>query len=40
VVAGIRAGRFYILTSENRNGAVARRAQEILDGSPPVPPFP
>jgi hypothetical protein len=26
--------------SENRNGAVACRAQEILDGSPPVPPFP
>jgi hypothetical protein len=40
VVDGIRAGRFYILTSENRNGSVARRAQEILAGGPPTPPFP
>jgi len=40
VVEAIRAGRFYILTSENRNGAVTRRAQEILDGTPPAPPFP
>ena len=40
VVEAIRAGRFYVLTSANRNGAVARRAQEILDGTPPAPPFP
>jgi NAD(P)-dependent dehydrogenase (short-subunit alcohol dehydrogenase family) len=40
VVDGIRAGRFYILTSQNRNAAVVRRAREILDGTPPTPPFP
>jgi NAD(P)-dependent dehydrogenase (short-subunit alcohol dehydrogenase family) len=40
VVDGIRAGRFYILTSDNRDAAVARRAQEILAGTPPTPPFP
>jgi NAD(P)-dependent dehydrogenase (short-subunit alcohol dehydrogenase family) len=40
VVDGIRAGRFYILTSRNRNEAVRRRAEEILSGSPPAPPFP
>jgi NAD(P)-dependent dehydrogenase (short-subunit alcohol dehydrogenase family) len=40
VIAGIRAGRFYILTSQNRNGAVTRRAREILDGTPPALPFP
>ena len=40
VVDGIRAGRFYILTSRNRDAAVARRAQQILDGTPPAPPFP
>jgi NAD(P)-dependent dehydrogenase (short-subunit alcohol dehydrogenase family) len=40
VVDGIRAGRFYILTSENRNGSVARRAREILAGGAPTPPFP
>jgi NAD(P)-dependent dehydrogenase (short-subunit alcohol dehydrogenase family) len=40
VVDGIRARRFYILTSQNRNAAVARRAQEILAGTPPTPPFP
>lgn len=39
-VSGIQSGRFYILTSENRNGAVARRAREILDGAPPAAPFP
>jgi NAD(P)-dependent dehydrogenase (short-subunit alcohol dehydrogenase family) len=39
VVDGIRAGRFYILTSDNRNEAVRRRAEEILSGSPPAPPF-
>lgn len=40
VVDGIREGRFYILTSENRNEAVRRRAEEILSGGPPAPPFP
>jgi len=38
VVAGIRARRFYILTSENRNEAVLRRGQEIVAGGPPEPP--
>jgi NAD(P)-dependent dehydrogenase (short-subunit alcohol dehydrogenase family) len=38
VVDGIRARRFYILTSENRNEAVARRGEEILAGGPPEPP--
>jgi NAD(P)-dependent dehydrogenase (short-subunit alcohol dehydrogenase family) len=40
VVDAIRDGRFYILTSANRNDAVRRRAEEILDGRPPAPPFP
>jgi len=40
VVDGIRGGRFYILTSSNRNHAVRRRAEEILGGGPPAPPFP
>lgn len=40
LVDGIRAGRFYILTSDNRNHAVRRRAEEILSGGPPAPPFP
>ena len=39
VVEGIRSGRFYLLTSENRNEAVRRRAEEILDGRPPAPPM-
>lgn len=39
VVDGIRSGRFYLLTSENRNEAVRRRAEEILDGRPPAPPM-
>ena len=39
-VDAIRAGRFYILTSTNRNEAVRRRAEEILAGDPPAPPFP
>ncbi|HEY7266001.1 MAG TPA: SDR family NAD(P)-dependent oxidoreductase [Trebonia sp.] len=38
VVDGIRSRRFYILTSENRNEAVARRGEEILAGGPPEPP--
>lgn len=38
VVAGVRARRFYILTSENRNEAVLRRGQEIVAGDPPEPP--
>jgi NAD(P)-dependent dehydrogenase (short-subunit alcohol dehydrogenase family) len=40
VVAGIRSSRFYILTSSNRNDAIARRGQEIIEGGPPTPPFP
>jgi NAD(P)-dependent dehydrogenase (short-subunit alcohol dehydrogenase family) len=40
VVDAIRDGRFYILTSANRNEAVRRRAEEILAGTPPAPPFP
>ncbi len=40
VVEGIRSGRFYILTSTNRNEAVRRRGEEILQGAPPAPPFP
>ena len=38
VVDGITSGRFYILTSENRNEAVARRGEEIVAGGPPAPP--
>ncbi|HEY1824301.1 MAG TPA: SDR family NAD(P)-dependent oxidoreductase [Trebonia sp.] len=38
VVEGIRSRRFYILTSENRNEAIARRGQEIVAGGPPEPP--
>jgi hypothetical protein len=40
VVDAIRSGRFYILTSTNRNEAVRRRAEEILAEDPPAPPFP
>jgi NAD(P)-dependent dehydrogenase (short-subunit alcohol dehydrogenase family) len=40
VVDAIRDGRFYILTSTNRNEAVRRRAEEILAGDAPAPPFP
>ncbi len=40
VVEAIRGSRFYILTSSNRNHAIRRRAQEILTGDPPAPPFP
>jgi NAD(P)-dependent dehydrogenase (short-subunit alcohol dehydrogenase family) len=40
VVEGIRAGRFYILTSQNRNDAIERRGREIVAGGPPSPPFP
>src|SRR5262249_21758748 len=40
VVQGIRDGRFYILTSDNRNGAIRRRGEEIVAGDPPAPPFP
>jgi NAD(P)-dependent dehydrogenase (short-subunit alcohol dehydrogenase family) len=38
VVDGIRARRFYILTSDNRNEAVLRRGQEIVAGGPPERP--
>jgi len=37
VVDGIRARRFYLLTSENRNEAVTRRGAEIVAGGPPEP---
>jgi len=40
VVEGIRDGRFYILTSQNRNEAIQRRGREIVSGGPPAPPFP
>jgi NAD(P)-dependent dehydrogenase (short-subunit alcohol dehydrogenase family) len=40
VVDGIRAQRFYLLTSENRNEAVTRRGAEIVAGGPPEPPVP
>jgi NAD(P)-dependent dehydrogenase (short-subunit alcohol dehydrogenase family) len=38
VVDGIRARRFYLLTSDNRNEAIARRGEEIVTGGPPEPP--
>jgi NAD(P)-dependent dehydrogenase (short-subunit alcohol dehydrogenase family) len=38
VVDGIRSGRFYILTSDNRHGAVLRRGEQIVAGGPPTPP--
>jgi NAD(P)-dependent dehydrogenase (short-subunit alcohol dehydrogenase family) len=38
VVDGVRSGRFYILTSDNRHGAVLRRAAEIVAGGPPSAP--
>jgi NAD(P)-dependent dehydrogenase (short-subunit alcohol dehydrogenase family) len=40
VVDGIRSGRFYILTSTNRNEAIRRRGEEIVAGGPPAVPFP
>jgi NAD(P)-dependent dehydrogenase (short-subunit alcohol dehydrogenase family) len=40
VVDGVRSGRFYILTSENRNDAIRRRGEQIVAGGPPAPPFP
>jgi NAD(P)-dependent dehydrogenase (short-subunit alcohol dehydrogenase family) len=40
VVDGIRSGRFYILTSTNRNEAIRRRGEEIIAGGPPAAPFP
>jgi NAD(P)-dependent dehydrogenase (short-subunit alcohol dehydrogenase family) len=38
VVNGIRSGRFYILTSDNRHGSVLRRGEEIVAGGPPTAP--
>jgi hypothetical protein len=38
VVDGIRSGRFYILTSDNRHGSVLRRGAEIVAGGPPTAP--
>lgn len=40
VVDAIRSSRFYVLTSDNRNEAVARRSEEILSGAAPALPFP
>jgi NAD(P)-dependent dehydrogenase (short-subunit alcohol dehydrogenase family) len=40
VVDGIRSSRFYILTSDKRNGAVVRRGEEIVSGGPPAQPWP
>jgi len=39
VVEAVRTKRFYVLTSENRNEAVRRRAEEIIAGGPPAPPM-
>ena len=38
VLDAIRSRRFYILTSDNRNGAVLRRSEEIVAGGPPSAP--
>jgi NAD(P)-dependent dehydrogenase (short-subunit alcohol dehydrogenase family) len=38
VLDAIRSRRFYILTSDNRNGAVLRRGEEIVAGGPPSAP--
>jgi NAD(P)-dependent dehydrogenase (short-subunit alcohol dehydrogenase family) len=38
VVEGIRSRRFYILTSDNRNGAVLRRGEQVVAGGPPSAP--
>ncbi len=38
VVDGIRSGRFYLLTAQNRNDAVIRRGEEIVAGGPPELP--
>jgi NAD(P)-dependent dehydrogenase (short-subunit alcohol dehydrogenase family) len=38
VLAGIRSRRFYILTSDNRHGAVLRRGEEVVAGGPPTAP--
>ena len=38
VVDGIRSGRFYILTSDNRHGSVLRRGEQIVAGGPPTAP--
>ena len=40
LVEAIRSSRFYILTSSHRDQAMRRRAEEILAGGPPAPPFP
>src|ERR1700722_14882929 len=38
VLDGIRSRRFYILTSDNRHGAVLRRGGEVVAGGPPAAP--
>lgn len=39
VVDAIIGGRFYVLTSTNRNDAIRARAEAILAGTPPEPPL-
>ena len=38
VADGIRSGRFYLLTSDNRHGSVLRRGAEVVAGGPPTAP--
>jgi NAD(P)-dependent dehydrogenase (short-subunit alcohol dehydrogenase family) len=38
VVEAVKTDRFYILTHEGSEGAVARRMNDILEGRPPTPP--
>src|SRR3984885_15067077 len=38
VLDGIRSRRFYILTSDHRDGAVRRRGEEVVAGGPPTAP--
>jgi NAD(P)-dependent dehydrogenase (short-subunit alcohol dehydrogenase family) len=39
VVGAVRSSRFYVLTHSTRNGAIRRRAEEILAGGPPAWPL-
>lgn len=39
VVDAITGGRFYVLTSTNRDDAIRARAEAIIAGSPPAPPL-
>lgn len=40
VLDAVTTGRFYVMTSDLRVGAVLRRAQEIVEGRVPAPPIP